>query len=122
MTTSDGGDVTLDPDDVVEILEAILPAQNKAYELGLKLKVPLHDMQAIQKENLQPQDRLCEVIVRFLQGVEPTPTWRVIVDALRSPAVNLPNLAKQVETAHQLPPNTAAVSTTTHDVETIPTG
>ncbi|CAI8041005.1 hypothetical protein GBAR_LOCUS22788 [Geodia barretti] len=31
---------------------------------------------------------------------EPRPTWRVIVDALKSSAVNLPQLAMTVEAAH----------------------
>ena len=70
-------------------------------------------MKAIHAKHQSAEDHLRDVIETFLQGVEPTPTWRVIVDALRSPAVNLPNLAKQVETAH-LP---AIAVSTTRDVE-----
>ena len=70
-------------------------------------------MKAIHAKPQSAEDHLRDVIETFLQGVEPTPTWRVIVDALRSPAVNLLNLAKQVETAH-LP---AIAVSTTCDVE-----
>ena len=32
-------DVTLCPEDAVEVAEALLPAQNKSYELALKLNL-----------------------------------------------------------------------------------
>ena len=38
LNTSEGD--TLTPDDAVDVLEELLPAQNKSYELGLKLKLP----------------------------------------------------------------------------------
>ena len=40
LNTSEGD--TLTPDDAVDVLEELLPAQNKSYELGLKLKLPQH--------------------------------------------------------------------------------
>ena len=107
------GDETLTQVNAIEILEEILPAQIKSYNLGLKLKIPPHVVKAIHAKHQSAEDHLRDVIETFLQGVEPTPTWRVIIDALRSPAVNLPNLAKQVETAH-LP---AIAVSTTCDVE-----
>ena len=39
--------------------------------------------------------------------IEPKPTWRAILAALRSPAVNLPQLAMRVEAEH-FPDPTAA--------------
>ena len=47
-----------------------------------------------------PRDHLLHILIAFFKGVKPRPTWRVIVDALRSPAVDLPALAKRVEAAH----------------------
>ena len=54
-----------------------------------------------------PKDRLYHIIIAFLSQAEPRPTWRVIVDALRSPVVNLTALAERVEAAH-FPDLTAA--------------
>ena len=88
------------PNDAAEVLEELLDAQNQSYVLGLKLKIPLADVDAIHGSYSSPRDRLLQVIIAFLKQEQTGPTWRVIVDALRNPAVNLPALAKRVEAAH----------------------
>ena len=103
-------DETLTPDDAVDVLEELLPAQNKSYELGLKLKLPQHVVEAIHSKELPPDKYLLKVLIKFSQQTDPRPTWRVIIEALKSPAVNLPALARSVEAAHF--PDTTA----THDV------
>ena len=90
----------LEPDDVMGVLEELLPAQNKSFDLGVKLKLPLYEVEAIHGKAQSSQDHLRDVLVKFLRQAKPRPTWRVIVDALRSPAVNLPRLADKVEKAH----------------------
>ena len=98
VITHVGGDNTLTPDDAVDVLEEVLPAQNHSYVLGLKLKLPLHVVDSIHSPtNPLPRDRLLQVIIAFLQQVQPSPTWRAIVDALRSPAVHLSQLALAIE-------------------------
>ena len=57
-------------------------------------------VESICEVHTQPRDRLLQVIIAFLKQEQTGPTWRVIVDALRSPAVNLPLLAKEVEASH----------------------
>ena len=84
----------------MEVLEELLPAQNKSFKIGLKLKLPYYIVEAIHSKDLQPDEYLLKVLIKFLQRVEPRPTWRVIVEALRSPAVNLPALAESIEAAH----------------------
>ena len=84
----------------MDVLEELLPAQNKSYELGLKLKLPQHVVEAIHSKELPPDKYLLTVLIKFLQQAEPRPTWRVIVEALRSPAVNVPALARRVEASH----------------------
>ena len=102
--TAPAVDETLTPDDAVDVLEEILPAQNKSYELGLKLKLPQHVVEAIHSKNLPPERCLLEVLIKFSQQTEPRSTWRVIIEALKSPAVNLPAvnlpaLAERVQAA-----------------------
>ena len=82
------------------IFEELLEAINQAYMLGLKMNLPSHELDAIRKTYPDPREFLLQVILAFLRQAEPRPTWRVIVDALRSPAVNLTALAKRVEAAH----------------------
>ena len=93
-------DDTLVPDDAGKILEELLDAQNHAHLLGLMMNVKPRDVEAVQATYQQPKDRLLHIILAFLNQAEPRPTWRAIVEALRSPVVNLPALAKKLEAAH----------------------
>ena len=99
-TAAPTGDHPLTPEDAVNVLDEIVEAQNQSYVLGLKLKLPVHVVEAICANHSQPRDRLLHVLIEFTKQVESRPTWRAIVDALRSPAVNLPQLAMRVEAAH----------------------
>ena len=55
---------------------------------------------SIYKTYLEPHNRLIQILIAFTKQVNPRPTWRAVVDALRSPAVNLPQLAMRMEAAH----------------------
>ena len=66
----------------------------------MKLKLEIHEIEAIHMKYLDPRDRLLHIILAFLRQAEPRPTWRVIVDALRNPLVNRTVLAERVEAAH----------------------
>ena len=91
---------TLTERDAAKILEELLAAQNSAHLLGLMLNVKPRDVEAIQNKYQDPRDRLYHIIIAFLSQAEPRPTWRVIVDALRSRTVNLTALAWTVEAVH----------------------
>ena len=93
-------DVPLTERDAAAVLEELLPAQTQSYLLGMKLKLEIHEIEAIHMKYLDPRDRLLHIILAFLRRAEPRPTWRVIVDALRNPIVNLTALAERVEAAH----------------------
>ena len=111
--TAPTGDETLTPDDAIKVLEEILEAQSHSYVLGVKLNLPLHVVDAIHSTtNPLPRNRLLQVLVEFTKQIEPRPTWRAIVAALRNPAVNLHQLAMTVEAAH------FPDSTTIHDAPT----
>ena len=97
------------------MLEEILEAQNASRFLGLKWNIPEYIISGIHSTYTEPKDRLYYVIVEFLKQLDPRPTWRVIADALKSPAVNLPRLAQKIERDHNLvvtasPSRPAAVS------------
>ena len=87
-------------------------AQNDSYALGLKLKLPQYEVDAIHSGHMRPRDRLLHVIIEFLKQAEPRPTWRVILEALRSPMVNQSALARRIESDYPPEPiATASVST-----------
>ena len=113
------GDDPLTTDDAVNVLEEIVEAQNQSFALGLKLKLPLHIVDGIITTYSQPRDRLLQILIEFTKQVDPIPTWKAIVHALRSPAVNLPQLAMRVEAVHFPDP---AASRETPPVATTSTG
>ena len=84
----------------MSLLEELLPAQTHSYLLGLKLGLPVYTVDSICSTYQHPRDRLLHVLIAFLNQETPRPTWRLVVEALRSPAVDLPLLARKVETAH----------------------
>lgn len=79
------------------------------------LGLPTHVLDAIDHKfhNHGQPDRLLQVILMFLKQTE-IPTWRLIIDALRSPTVNFLQLAKEVETAHFHNSTLEAIPQTTH--------
>ena len=106
------GDETLTPDDLMDIFEELLPAQNQSYTLGIKLRLNPYVLDDIHQNTRRPSDRLLGVIMTFLKNSDPRPTWRVIINALRSPVVGLKVLADQVEAAHL--PDTTPTTGTVH--------
>ena len=50
-----------------------------------------------QKANDDPQDCLRELLRRWLTGVKPHPSWKALIAALRTPAVNYQALASEVD-------------------------
>lgn len=107
-------DEALTPNDAIALLETLLPAQNQSYLLGLKLGLPVHVVDAIFTTHTRPRERLLHIIIAFLDESELKPTWRVIVSALRSPAVGLTQLASKVEASHS--PNPTAVREVMRDI------
>ena len=91
---------TLKPEDAGKILEELLDAQNQAHLLGLMMNVKPRDVEAIQTTYQKPIDRLYHIIIAVLRQAEPRPTWRVFINALKSPVVGLTALARRVEAAH----------------------
>ena len=107
----------LTPDDARMILEELFEARNQSFVLGLALKLPFHKVKAIHWQYQNPRHCLLRVIIAFLKQMEPT--WRDIVEALRSRAVNLPDLARRVEAAH-IPDPTATRDVVPETCDVVP--
>ena len=92
----------LTPDDAMNVCEEIVEAQNKSFNIGLKLKLQYHIVEGIHSDvrYKEPFDRLLHVVIEASKQIDPGLTWGVIVDALRSPGVNLQNLAKKIAHKH----------------------
>lgn len=100
MNAEPRGDEIIAPNEAVRVVEELLPAQNQSYELGLKLNLPPYEVKSIHSMFPEPRKRLLHVVMEFLNQVEPRPTWKLIIEALKSPLVNLPELGLAIEEAH----------------------
>ena len=90
--------------DHVTVLNEIYGARVRAYFVGLNLKIPTDKLESIRSRYDDDGDRLNYVIVEFLKQIDPKPTWRAIVDALKSPSVNMARLAEKIEAKFCSPP------------------
>ena len=90
-------DKTLNHHDVTEITEKLLKVQTKSKVLGQLLKLPPGSVEAIIQQYRNPQDQLLHVIEEFVKQVEPRPTWRVILEALRKKLIGDHRLAQDIK-------------------------
>ena len=99
-------------------MEELSEAQNRAGLLGFMFNIKPVEVEAIQTRYKDPKEQLCQIILAFLRQEEPPPTWRAIVNALRSNTVNLKSLAKRVKAAH-FPDPTAQRDVLTNSGESV---
>ena len=95
--TDTESDRSLCETDVTQIYEEVFDVRSKSERFGRALRLPKGTVDSILGVCHNPEDRLLRIIDQFLRQLEPIPTWRVIVDALRTPLVNEPLLAQNIE-------------------------
>ena len=86
--------VVLTVNDLGVVQEELYGARTHWYNIGLK--VDTLDTIRITCSG-EPSECFREVLKRYLQRVTPLPSWRSLVEALRSPTVDQPQLAEKVE-------------------------
>ena len=90
-------DETLTSDYAEKVYHALKGAAPRAAELGERLGLLREKIDGIKSKHPRKEDQLRQFIVAFLGKDQPKRTWRVIVEALKSTEVNLPELAKGIE-------------------------
>ena len=90
----------LSTSDLSKVRNEILFAAAKWYDIGLELGMTADYLDTIKKATNDPQDCLRELLRRWLSGVDPLPSWKALIAALRTPAVNYPALASEIEQKH----------------------
>ena len=99
------GDRTLDQNDVAGVVREIINVQTKSETLGRVLELSKGKVDSIHHQCSDSQKCLFGVIDEFVAQLEPRPTWRVILNALRDPLIGQTRLAEEIEKNHrQLPP------------------
>ena len=121
------GDRTLNQSDVAEVVREILDVQTKSETLGRVLKLSKAKVESIHHQSRDNQIYLFGVIDEFVTQLEPRPTWRVIVNALRDPLIGQTRLAGEIEKKHcpSLPPTKNGIqyipATAVYDLFSLPT-
>ena len=81
------------------MLEEVLDVAADWYNLGLKLKVRTGRLNCIRAEFNTPEDQLREMLNAWLTTGE-SPSWKTLIDALRSKMVGASQLAATLETKY----------------------
>ena len=89
-----GNKLTLD--DLGCVLEEVLDVAAQWYNLGLKLKVRTGRLNCIRTEFISPEDQLREMLNAWLTTGD-NPSWKTLIDALRSPMVGATHSAVVLE-------------------------
>ena len=86
------------------VRKLVYPARTKWYDIGLELQLSADTLDAIECNRGNVGDHLRDMLKHWLKRVDPTPTSKTLVDALKSDPVGESRLAYDVENdLHSLP-------------------
>ena len=88
----------LTPDDLATLVNELNKVRDKWYHLGVQLNMKTSDLNAIRSQYMNnPDDSLLEMLSVWLSRTDPSPpSWQRVVDALSSPAVERPDVARHI--------------------------
>ena len=88
-------DMTLSLSSHLHIVQnAIHGAQAKWYLIGVGLQVNVSTLDNIKSTcTTSSTECLCQVLIQWLKAIDPKPTWRALVDVLRTPVIDEKQLA-----------------------------
>ena len=87
-------------EDVPDVVCEILDVRTKSDLFGRVLKLPAATVESIHQQYGDPKDRLFHIIDDLVKQVEPPPTWRVILEALRNRLIGHCRLAQEIESKY----------------------
>ena len=90
-------DRTLDSKDSTDIARRLVGLENKAQNLGRVLELPKYIIDITPPPSPATHAAIIYIIEELVKQVEPRPTWRVILAALRDPLVGEAGLARDIE-------------------------
>ena len=88
--------MALSIDDLGEVFEGLHGTRKKWYDIGLKLGVPVVELDRIHCEHADSHSSLRETLKTWLKTAN-KPTWQSIVGTLKSVIVGEPKLAQDIE-------------------------
>ena len=82
--------------DLATVLNELFPCRAKWHNLGIQLRVDVSTLDSFKAQYDDPSDKLREVLKSWLATGE-NPTWRVIVETLKSPVIEEARLAMKLQ-------------------------
>ena len=83
-------------DDLNTIRDCLFEVRVKWYDIGMALKVAIHDLEEIKHSNAPIADHLLGMLSKWLQKGE-NRRWSAIITALESKAVGRPDFAEKIK-------------------------
>ena len=85
----------LTKNDIKIVRKEVFPAASKYHDLGIELGLDPDYLNTLTSKS--DEENLRELLVRWLSGVDPEPTWEAMCEALRNPAIKHELLADEIE-------------------------
>ena len=79
--------------DIPEIITKLYDVHDESKKFGTLLKLPQSTVDAIHFAGYDPFLNVAEQFINHT----PTPTWNIVLEALRDPRINNPDLAESIE-------------------------
>ena len=98
-------------DNIGCVLEEVLDVSAQWYHLGVQLKVRIGTLDGIRTQFQNPKDQLLEMLKTWL-NTSNSPSWKILIEALRSRSVGENQLADVLETKYCLVERTELVMDT----------
>ena len=83
-------------------MEELLDVSHKWYNIGLKLKVSLGELDKIELEcrGVDTHTSLRKMLACWLKQIDPPPTWKALADALESRMIGESKLGQQLRSKY----------------------
>ena len=87
-------------DSLREVLEEVASVSHKWYNVGLQLGLPSGTLETIKYQYSDAPTCMREMLIHWLKGTDPPPTWEALADALESRTVDEAQLAQQLRSKY----------------------
>ena len=80
------------------VIDVLWDARSKWRNIGIAVELKPSALASIASENPNSDgDKLTAVLTEWFKQIDPEPSWEQLVKALRSPAVDFPDIARKIE-------------------------
>ena len=86
----------LEMKDLADVQEALWPARTAWRNIGIRLKLEVHDLEAIDVQGGKPGDKFTRMLTLRFRKCEPL-TWKDLKDVLNNPTVGMGDVAKTLQ-------------------------